>query len=243
MGDIGASFATSGLADLALYEGRFSDAVGILEPGVKADLAGGNPDAAARKLTSIAYAQLSRGQVGPARAAAEAALSHSKSLDVRFLAARVLLETGAEKKARALAEDLGLELAPEPQAYGEILDGAIYLKAGDSRRAIKALTDASGMLDIWFAHFDLGRAYLEEGAFLQADAEFNRCIKRRGEVLSLFDEDVTYGHFPPVYYYQGRVRQALNTAGFADAYRTYLAIRGTSADDPLVLDIRKRIGN
>ena len=28
-------------------------------------------------------------------------------------------------------------------------------------------------------HFDLGRAYLEAGAFMQADSEFDRYIKRR----------------------------------------------------------------
>jgi len=243
MGASGQSFGTSGLGDLALYEGRFSDAVRTLEAGVAADLAAGNPDGAARKLTSIAYAHFSRKQMRPASAAAEQALSHSTALDVRFLAARILLETGAEKKARSVAEDLSLELAPEPQAYGKVLEGAIALKAGDPRRAIKSLSDASGVLDTWFAHFDLGRAYLEAGALLQADAEFDRCIKRRGEVLSLFDEDVTYSYFPIVYYYQGRVREALKTAGFADSYRAYLAIRGNSTDDPLVSEIRRRIGS
>ena len=34
-------------------------------------------------------------------------------------------------------------------------------------------------------------------AFLQADSEFDRCLQRRGEALSLFvDEEPTSGHFP-----------------------------------------------
>jgi hypothetical protein len=76
----------------------------------------------------------------------------------------------------------------------------------------------------------------------QADSEFDRCIQRRGEALTLVDEDPTYGQFPVVYYYLGRVREELKTASFADAYREYLRIRGTSGEDPLLKEVRKRVG-
>ena len=77
----------------------------------------------------------------------------------------------------------------------------------------------------------------------QADSEFDRCIQRRGEALALFlDEEPTYAFFPPVYYYRGRVREAMNTAGFVDSYRAYLNIRGKSTEDPLVPDVRRRAG-
>ena len=90
-------------------------------------------------------------------------------------------------------------------------------------------------------HFALGRAYLEAGAFLQADSEFDRCIKRRGEALSLLmDEEPTYGYFPAVYYYQGLVREGLKNAGSAESYREYLSIRGKSTEDPLLAEVRKR---
>ena len=56
------------------------------------------------------------------------------------------------------------------------------------------------------------------------------------------DEGATYGHFPIVYYYQGRVREELGTAGFAESYREYLRIRGSSAEDALVPEIKKRLG-
>ncbi len=84
---------------------------------------------------------------------------------------------------------------------------------------------------------------MEAGAFTEADSEFDRCIKRRGETLALFlDEVPTYSYFPAVYYYQGRVREGLKSPGFAEPYRNYLNIRGKSADDPLVPEIRRRIG-
>ena len=39
----GTAFAAAGLGDLAVYEGRFSDAVRLLEEGAAADLAAKNP--------------------------------------------------------------------------------------------------------------------------------------------------------------------------------------------------------
>ncbi len=68
-------------------------------------------------------------------------------------------------------------------------------------------------------------------------------MKRRGEAIELFDDNVpTYAYFPAVYYYQGRSRQGMNSAGFADFYKNYLSIRGSSTEDPLVPDIRRRLG-
>jgi tetratricopeptide (TPR) repeat protein len=138
---------------------------------------------------------------------------------------------------------LSAELPAEPQAHGRIIEGLIALQSGNAREAIKTLTEANGLLDTWFGHFDLGRAYLAAGAFPQADSEIDRCIARRGEALSLMDEGATYGQFPFVYYYQGRVREELKTASFADSYRQYLKIRAESTEDPLMSDVRRRAGS
>ena len=117
------------------------------------------------------------------------------------------------------------------------------LKRGDSREAIRTLTEATMLLDTWLGRFALGRAHLATGAFIQADSEFDRCIGRRGEALALFlDEEPTYGYLPAVYYYQGRAREGMNTARFDESYRAYLAIRGGSSEDALAADARGRIG-
>ncbi len=239
----GASRAASGLADLALYEGRFTDAARLFEQGAAADLVARSTERAARKLTSLAYTQLLRGRKTEALAAAEEALTTSQALAIRFLAARVLVEADALDRARTLAAGLAEELPAEPQAYGKIIEGEVALKSGDARQAVKILSDANSTLDTWLGHFDLGRAYLELGAYPQADSEFDRCIKRRGEALSLLvDEEATYGVFPVVYYYQGRVREALNNARFADSYGEYVKIRGNSTEDSLLTEVRKRVG-
>ena len=237
----GASYTASGLGDLALYEGRFSEAVRIFTEGAAADLGSKDADRAANKFAALAYTQLLRQQNGAAIAAADKALATSPAVKIRFLVGRVFVEAGAAARARTVAAGLGSELQAEPQAYAKIVEAETALKNRNARQAIKVLTEANKLFDTWMGHFDLGRAYLEAGAFTQADAEFDRCIKRRGETLALFlDEEPTVGYLPPVYYFKGRVREGLKSAGFADSYRTYLTIRGQSKEDPLVAEVRRR---
>ena len=238
---LGVSYAASGLGDLAIYEGRYSDAVKIFTEGAAADEAAKDADRAASKFTQLAHAQLLRQQKTAAIAAADKALAISQAVKIRFLAARIYAAAGAAAKARAVANSLASELQAEPQAYGIIVEGEAALQAGDARQAVKLLIEANKIFDTWLGHFALGRAYLGAEAFMQADAEFDRCIKRRGETLALFlDEEPTVGYLPPIYYYQGRVREGLKSSGFAEPYRAYLAIRGESKEDSLAAELRSK---
>jgi tetratricopeptide (TPR) repeat protein len=172
----GASYAASGRADLALYQGRFREAGRLYEQGVAADLAAGSADRAAAKLAGLAYAELARGELRAAMGAAERALEASATAETRFQAARLLIEAGNSTKAREVAAELGNGLLAEPQAYAKILEGDIALKDGKLRDAVQRLTEANAILDTWIGRFDLGRAYLQAGAFTQADSEFDRCL-------------------------------------------------------------------
>jgi eukaryotic-like serine/threonine-protein kinase len=243
LGARGASLAASGLGNLALYEGRYRQAVQILERGAAADLAAKQPDRAADNLAILAYAELLRGEKPSALAAAEKALTNSQSAKIRFLAAQTFVEAGEVAKAQKLAASLGSELQAEPQAYAKLILGEAALKGHDPKQAIQLLTDAKNLVDIWIAHLDLGLAYLEAGAFAEADSEFDRCLQRRGEVLELFMDDMpTYSYLPPVYYYQGEAREGLKSPGAADSYRSYLSIRGHAGEDPLLPEIHRRLG-
>jgi tetratricopeptide (TPR) repeat protein len=240
----GPSYTTSGVADVALYEGRFADAASLFADGAAADLAAKDADRAAAKQAALAYTELTRGRVRQARAAADLALANSTAMQIRFLAARVYAQTGAVPQARLIAARLATELQAEPQAYAKIIDGVIALERANPREAIKVLSEANALLDTWIGRFDLGRAYLAAGAFPQADSEFDRCLKRSGEALSLFlDEEPTSGFLPPVYYYQDRVREGMKSTGFAEPYRTYLSIREKAGEDPRLAEIRKRLGS
>ena len=239
----GTSLAGSGLANLALYQGRLREAIQILEKGAAADLTAKNPDAAADKFVMLAEAFLLSGKKESALSAAQRALANSQSVKIRFLVARVFVEAGDTGKARKLASSLASELQAAPQAYAKLILGEVALKEHNPKQAIQLFTEAKTMVDTWVGRFDLGRAYLEAGAFAEADSEFDRCLKRRGEALELFMDDApTYSYLPMVYYYQGRVREGLKSPGFTDSYRTYLNIRGQAGEDPLLPEIRRRLG-
>jgi tetratricopeptide (TPR) repeat protein len=243
LGTRGASLGASGLANLALYEGRYRQAVQILQSGLTADLVAKDPDGAADKFAMLAYAQLSRGEKSLAIAAAEKALANSPTAKTRFLAARAFVDAGETVKAQKLASGLASELAAEPQAYAKIIEGDLALKRGEAVNAVKTLTDANGLLDTWIGRLELARAYLEAASFVAADSELDRCINRRGEAMELFADDMpTYTYVPLVYYYQGRVREGLKSPAFAESYRTYLSIRGQAGEDPLLPEIRRRLG-
>jgi eukaryotic-like serine/threonine-protein kinase len=244
LSDYGASLAASGFGDLSLYRGDFREGAQFLEKGAARDLAAANSDAAADKLIMLSYANLLRGEKSAAVSAAERALANSKSVKIRFLVARTFVEAGELAKARDLATSLSSEIQKSPHVYAKLILGETALQQHDANQAIELFNEAKERSDTWLGRFDLGRAYLEAGAFTEADAEFERCIQRRGEVLELFMDDVpTYSYLPPVYYYQGRDHEDLKIPDFEEFYRTYLGIRGQSTQDPLVADIRQRLSH
>jgi hypothetical protein len=237
----GPSVSASGLADVAVYEGRYADALRITEQGAAADVAAKKTDRAAAKLLQQAYAHLLKGQKPAAVASAQRALALSQSLKIRFLAARIDIEAGQSKLAAPLAAALLAAPQPESQAYGKLLASMTARVNNDHPAAIKAAEESTKLLDTWIGRFELGRAYLAAGEFPSADAEFDRCITRRGEAAMLFlDEEPTYGYFPIVYFYQGLVREGMKLDA-ADKFRAYLAIREAAGEDPLITDLRRRI--
>ena len=242
-GPLGLSTAAAGLADLAAYQGKYAEAARILTQGATADVAAKMADNAARKYAALGNMEEMQGHYAAALSDIGKALANSQSTQIKFLAASSYVDAGDLAKAQKLAASLSSELTSEPQAYGKIIEEKIALKGKDAKEAVKLATAANHLLDTWIGRFELGRAYLEAGAFTEADSEFDQCVKRRGEAIELFmDNAPTYAYLPAVYYYQGRVREGMKSEGFADFYKTYLSVRGQSPEDPLVPEIRRRIG-
>ncbi len=240
----GAAMASTGLADLALYEGRLNEASGILEKEVAAALAEKNNDSAAVNGVMLAQAQLTLGQGSQAAATAAKTLALSKDESVIYRAAQVYIGSGQQAKAIQLAASLGQRLESEPQAYAKLILGEAQLKKDNARDALSSFQEARKLADTWLVHFDLGHAYLDAGAFTEASSEFDVCLKRRGEAIAVFLDDVpSYHLLPPVYYYQGRAREGLKSPGAAESYKTFLSIKEKGAGDPLVADAQRRISS
>jgi tetratricopeptide (TPR) repeat protein len=243
LGAAGASSAAEGLADLALYQGRLGDARALLEKGAQADLAAKDGAAAARKLAMLAEALLAGGKGSQAAAAADRALQSAGGHDyVLFAAARVLARAGEERKARAVADDLDRRLPPESRMYAELLRGEAELRRRSFPEAVERYRGALRHVDSWLARCGLGHAYLEAGAFTQAQEELERCKKRRGEATDAFLDVVpTYRYWPEVEYRLGRAQEGLGSPGAAESYRAFLAAK-TADEDPAVPDARRRLG-
>jgi predicted Zn-dependent protease len=175
--------------------------------------------------------------------AAGRALEQSKDTEVTFWAARTYIGANQPAKALASAKQLADRLEPDPQAYAKLIEGEVELKAGKPREAIKLFLESRKIADTWMGRFDAGRAYVDAGAFAEAESDLDVCLKRRGEATALFlDENPTYFAFPPVYYYLARAQEGLKSAAAADSYKTFLTMKEKSESDILVSDAKKRVG-
>ncbi len=235
---LGVSMSASGLADLALYEGRYSDAARMLENGATADLAAKN-SREVEKFTVLAHTYLLQGHKDKALQAAKRALVNTQKVNVRFMVAQVFVDAGEVQKAREIATALSSELSAEAQADSKLIEGEIALHDSDPRKAIQLFTEANKALETWTGHYDLGRAYLGAGLTVEANSEFDLCLKWRGQAMELLDGP-TYGYLPPVYYYVGRTEEGLGSPGASDSYRKFLSIQGAGGG-PLVEDAKKRL--
>jgi tetratricopeptide (TPR) repeat protein len=240
----GASFAAMGLADVALYEGRLAEAAAILEKGVAGDVANEYGTPAAVKTVTLARVRLLEGRRADAVRAVESALGRSRQPNVAYPAALVLLGAGQPARAAGLATELGAHLEADPRACGKLIEGEIALARGDARVALERFQEARSAADTWPGRLALARADIEAGAFAAAHSELEQCLKRRGEAMAVFLDDVpSYWYFPPVYHYLGRGQEGLRSPQYADSYRTFLDIKhGADSAESLVADTRRRLG-
>jgi Tfp pilus assembly protein PilF len=242
LGSDGASAAAAGLADLALYQGRITEAMKILEAGITQDLNNKNPDGAANKLVTLSQAQELAGNSQQAARTSERALALSHELPIQFWAARAYITAKQDTKAESIALELGSGLEADPQAYGKLIEGEIQLSRGKPPQAIKLFLDSRNLADTWMGRFDAGRAYVEAGAFAEAESELEVCLKRRGEATALFlDESPTYHLLPQVHYYLGRAQQGLNSPAATESYQAYVTLMKDAERDPLLTDARQRL--
>ncbi len=233
--------SAQGMADLALLRGRTAEAAVALEPMLEEKLPGIQ---SARVRITLASIRLAQGRTAEAMKMTDAALAASDDPITRFEAGRLLVAAGNTARARSIAVDLDKALLPETQALGATLEGEMHLAARDARSAIASLQRSLKLADAWQTRYLLGRAYLDAGAFAEADSEFDTCLHRRGEAAAVHLDDVpTWRMISPVYYYQGVTRAALrNGNGASEAFRAFLAFKaGGDEESSLVADARKRL--
>ena len=188
-GGRGASLANIGLADIAIFEGRYADAVGILSDGIAQDEADGNERGVGTKKIALAQARIALGEVDEGiQLIADLATTRSDGQLVP--SAEIFAENGRFDDAFRIAERYREQLGPTARAYANLIDGINYVKQEEHVLAIESLRKALESADLWIVRYYLAQAYLGAGYPAEASAEFDSLINRRNEAAALFFDDV-----------------------------------------------------
>ncbi len=235
------STAAAAEADFAALEGRLGDAALTLEAGIAADDARKATADAEAKSAALGEVRLRQGNLPGARMAATRA-GAALELFTLYRAARVLIGAGALEEAKKLADRIAQRPGDRAKLYAPLLRARLLGAQGQRAGAADAMKALLERTDLWIVHAELAEAYLEVGAFKDAEREFQTCVAREGQGLCAFqDERESAVLVPPVLYGLARAKEAQHEPDASDAYRAFLAVT-TGADDPLVLDARRRLG-
>jgi serine/threonine protein kinase/tetratricopeptide (TPR) repeat protein len=228
-------YAAQGLADVALYEGRLNDAAALLEPETLASAT----SVKAEILSRLSKIYSSKGDRAKALARASDASADAKSNGVLFETATTMLEFGREADAKANIAKLKMQLGSEAQMLAKLLEAE--LKTTGVADAERLGQEAQKLADSWLVHRELGFIYLRGGKYVEAEAEFEKCIARRGESAALFlDDKPSYGYFPEIYYHLASAQEHFGSPMAATNYRKFLDVK-KSTEDPLVRDASIRL--
>lgn len=210
-GTRGASLSNIGLADIALFQGRYADALKLLNAGIDSDSENEDQRGVASKTIALAQAQLAMDQRGDALATLQSLDPDTSADGVRFPAAEIYLALGDTDAAQVIATELGSQLRPQSRAYGKLIEAIVALKNGEAVSAIDALNEALEFSDLWIVRFYLGQAYLAAGYPVEASAEFDAALERRYEAMAMFFDDVpTWRYVALLPRWQEQARMSFN---------------------------------
>jgi tetratricopeptide (TPR) repeat protein len=184
--------------------------------------------------------RLRQGNLPAARAAAARA-GASVELITLYRAGRVLVGAGALEEAKKLADRIAQRPGDRAKLYAPLLRAEVVRAQGQGTRAVSAMKELLDTTDLWIVHAELAAAYLDIGAFKDAEREFQTCVAREGQGLCAFmDERESAVLVPPVLYGLARAKEAQHEPDAIDAYRAFLRMT-TGPADPLVRDAQRRI--
>jgi tetratricopeptide (TPR) repeat protein len=241
--DTGRDLAAQGRADMAMYQGRLSEASKILQEALAKVPEKRSSGTTARLTATLAEVNQLQGRDADAVRLAEAALKLSNQPIIALFAGRVLIAAGKPERGDALASELDQKLDQESQLFAKLLAGEAALKRGTARPAVDNFNAAQKILDTWLGRDGLGRAYLKADVFPDAQTEFDACLSRKGEATTVLLDDIpTYRFLAITRYYQAVAQEGQGSkAAAADSYKEFLTIKGKGDEQGLVADARRRL--
>jgi eukaryotic-like serine/threonine-protein kinase len=237
----GASLGAIGIADIDMFQGKNADAIAALPASVKRDGDERNTVGAVAKLLALADAYAASNRWPQAHRTLEEARKLSQDDSVLVTTARLSIASGRIDQAKTIAGELAQRTPVQSRAYGKMIEAEVAMAAKQFPAAIDALTAARDFADLWLVRYTSGLVYFNRGDYLEAVSEFAKCQERRGEVTALFLDDLpTFRYYALVPYWLGRARE-MQGLDAKPQYEEFLAIRGGAANDPLVVDVRRRL--
>ena len=115
------------------------------------------------------------------------------------------------------------------RSYARVIAAADRARAeAGCRRRIDELRKRLKLHDSWLAHVCSAKPMPPPSVRPEALAEWETCLKRRGEATDVFFADTSsLRYLPPVYYHLARAQEAVGAAAGARAsYESFLKIRG-----------------
>ena len=223
----GASLAELGLADIDLYFGQVGAAQERLRTGIDADIESGDHRMAALKHIALAQSYAEQENFSAATAAGANALPLAEGDASRVSLAMIYIKAGDLTSVRAIADALTEQADAHSRAYGQMLKGMILESEGARTEAILTMREAITTADLWLIRYQIGKAYLRAGNYLEALDELTTLKARHGEATSAFLDDMpTYRLLAELPYWIGRAQEELKIRNGARAsYEKYVSLR------------------
>ena len=211
----GESLANIGLADIALFEGRYADAIELLTAGIEKDRSENNTRGVGTKMVALAQAQIAMGDTAEG-VQTIVDLAATRGDGQLVPSAEIYAAAGRYDEAFGIAENYRQQLRPTARAYANLIDGINAIHQEEYVIAIDALRKALDSADLWIVRYYLGQAFLGGGYPAEASAEFERLISRRSETGGLFFDDVpTWRYTASLDDWKAKASEAISNMGAA----------------------------
>ena len=185
MGPNGRDSAVLANFDLAMLEARPSLALAAFTQEPATPLA----------LISKAEALWATGERGRATALTEAVAAKARTVQEKLRAGTMLVYAGKTSEAAALAQDMLNQPSRTRKANALILKAEISLARRQFAEAMDFLDRARREEDTWWGRWVSARAWQAQGRLAEAHSEIEECMKRKGEAVAAFLDDVPTARF------------------------------------------------
>jgi tetratricopeptide (TPR) repeat protein len=166
--------------DYFMFDGRYKDAIALLEASIASDDARKAPEDARAKWALLGEAWLEQGDLGRASDAATHAAGSVETTTL-LCAGRIFSAAGHPDRAAEVARKIATHPGQRAPLFSRIVDMDILVARGASTDAVvRALGDIGSGPGSWLGHADLGAAYLARGAFDDAIRELEVCASHEG---------------------------------------------------------------